>query len=569
MSQQERWDVVLQVLDGPLMAMGEQVYRGPTVRIGANPGPGGVILQGYRGLDARQCTITAYTGGTAAVSPVGTNQVRLAPHANVNWKDIDPITGPEYLSEGCALHIGPVNRGATLRFVECRRLGMWEAGDIRSDVADGVVAGTSKLGQQMAGGRGYGTGVGVGAVPVAYDARKVGKVRASMVPPWLIGCLTLILTSTAVTLMVIPTAAFFLYRPVEALGPIEDQYEFFKSVDISKPPSMDLLRGLEQPMYAFVMEPNLAAAGGNQKGLDNPENWDQRFYRYVTKSVEMHVRQKGLFRQLDNKRVEYAQVTMELRRAKLPEVFAAIPYQESRYNSNMTSWACAKGYWQFMPEVAHRVDTLSDLEFRVRGCRLKGRNETTWNPEGLAPPNTNESPYIEDKQCLIVSCSVDDRTDLRKSTSAAMWTLSKAWNDPDLRASGSAVQATILSHNAGLDDQPYRGGKKRMSNIHPALQKYVTKNGLARGPHFYGDNILCKDHLGNERCGSLLQPETQHYAYNIVAQHFLAVCYYAKEYGEEAAFEPWRQWVIDDSYCEQFKIPSKAEVKSWGAPKSE
>ncbi|MEZ4318029.1 MAG: hypothetical protein R3F61_11015 [Myxococcota bacterium] len=562
MSQQERWDVVLRVLEGPLAAMGEQVYRGPTVRIGANPGPGGVVLQGYRGLDARQCTITAYTGGTAAVSPVGTNQVRLAPHSNVNWKDIDPITGPEYLSEGCALHIGPVNRGATLQFVECRRLGMWETGDIRSDVAEGMVAG-SKLGQQMAGGRGYGSSVGAGAIPTAYDARKVGKVRASFVPPWVLGCLTLIVGSTVVALVTIPTAAFFLVRDVEELGPVEDRYEFFKSVDMTKPPSAELFKGLERPMYHFVMEPNMQVAGPNQSGLDNPEKWDQRFHRYVTKSVEMHVRQKGFFRQLDNKRQEYSTVVKELRRAKLPEVFAAIPYQESRYNSNLTSWACAKGYWQFMPEVALRVEKLSDLEFRVRNCRLKGLNEVTWNPEELAPPNTNSSPYIEDRQCKIVSCAVDDRTDLRKSTLAAIWTLSKAWNDPDIRASGSAVQATILSHNSGYDDQPYRGGRKRATNVLPAVQRWITTNGMAQGPQFYGDNILCKDHQGQERCGSLLMPETQHYAYNIVAQHFLAVCYYAKEYGEDPAFEPWRQFVIDDGYCEQFKIPSKAEVKSW------
>lgn len=564
MSVQERWDVALKILDGPLVAMGEQVYRGPTVRIGANPGPGGVSLQGYRGLDARQCTITAYTGGTAAVSPVGTNQVRLAPHANVNWKDIDPISGPEYLSDGCALHIGPVNRGATLEFVECRRLGMWETGGIRSDVAEGLSS-SSKLGQQMAGG--YGAGVGAGAVPTAYDARKVGKIRASLVPPWVLGCIGLLISSTAVMLVTIPTAAFFLQRDVEELGPIEDQYEFFKSVDISKPPSKELFKGLEQPMYAFVMEPNLERAGANQKGLDNPENWDRRFQQYVTKSVEMHVRQKGFFRQLDKKRQEYGSVVKELRRAKLPEVFAAIPYQESRYNSNMTSIACAKGYWQFMPEVAYRVDTLSSLEFRVRGCRLRGRKEVTWNPTELAPPNTTNSPYIEDKKCMIVSCAVDDRTDLRKSTAAAIWTLNKAWNDPDIAASGSAVQATILSHNSGYNDAPYRGGRRRATNVLPAMKRWTKLNGLAQGPKFYGSNILCKDHNGRDRCGGLLMPETQHYAYNIVAQHFLAVCYYAKEYGEDPAFEPWRQWVIDDGYCERFKIPSKAEIKSWGVKK--
>ncbi len=564
MSQQERWDVVLEILDGPLAHTGEKVYRGPTVRIGANPGPGGVELKGYRGLDARQCTITAYSGGTAAVSPVGTNQVRLAPHPNVNWKDIDPISGPEYLSEGAALHIGPVTRGATLQFVECRRLGMWQGGDIRSDVDAGM--GQSEAGRQLAGG--HGAGVGAGGIPTAYDARRVGRLRTSMTPAWFLGCLTLMLSATAATLLLIPTTAFLLSYEVEELGPREDKYEFFESVDISDGVDKDLFKGLERPLYTFVMEPNMLAAGRNQKGLDNPENWDQRFYQYVAKSVERHVRQKGFFRQLDNKRQEYATVTEELRKADLPDVFAAIPYQESRYGPNMTSFVCAKGYWQFMPEVAHRVGTLSDQDFRVRNCRLAGRSDIKWSPTKLAPPGTRNSPYVaienDVPSCRILSCAIDDRTDLIKSTEAAIYTLGKAWNDPDFRASGSAVQATILSHNSGYNDAPFRNGAVRKTNILPALRAYMSKNGLERGPRFYGDQILCKDHLGRRTCGSQLMPETQHYAYNIVAQHLLAVCYYGKEYSTQIkAFEPWHQWTLDGEYCEQFKIPSKAEVRSW------
>lgn len=558
---QERWDVVVRVLNGPLMSVGEQVYRGPIVRIGANPGPGGVQLTGYRGLDARQCTITAYAGGTAAVSPVGTNQVRLAPHANVNWKDIDPIRGPEYLSDGCALHIGPVGRGATLEFVECRRLGVWQAGEIRSDVAEGMEA-SSALGRQMAGGRGYGGAVGAGGLPVAYDARKVGRLNTSAVPYWFVGCMALVLTTTAVTMITIAGGTLYLQRPVKSLGPVEDRYEYFQSVDMKAAPDPELMEGLRQPFYEFVMALNASRAGSNQRDLDDPEKWDQRFYRYVVKSVEEHVRQRRVFKNLDNKRVEYAQVVMELRKAKLPEVFAAIPYQESRYDGNMVSWACAKGYWQFMPEVAYRVEKLSDIDFRVKNCRLKGQNEVMWNPEGLAPAPTSRSPYIEDNACLIVSCQTDDRTDLRKSTSAAIWTLEKAWNDPDIAASGSAVQATMLSHNSGYNDAPY-GQPKENTNILPVLRSWNQRNGLDQGPQFYGSNILCNDHLQKGRCGGLMMAETQHYAYNIVAQHFLAVCYYSKEYGMEPAFAPWGQYALDESYCKQFKIPSKAEVRGW------
>ena len=124
----QRWDVVLKILDGPLASSDEHVHRGPVVRIGADPGPGGFRLDGYRGLDGRHATIPAYDGGSATCAPIGTNQVRMAPHSNVSWKDIDPMGGPEYLSEGCCLHLGPVGRGVTLEFVQCRKLGVWSSG---------------------------------------------------------------------------------------------------------------------------------------------------------------------------------------------------------------------------------------------------------------------------------------------------------------------------------------------------------------------------------------------------------------------------------------------------------
>ncbi|MEM6930880.1 MAG: hypothetical protein AAF602_28355, partial [Myxococcota bacterium] len=67
----------MSVLHGPLASAGEQVLRGPVVRIGAQPGPGGFALRGYRGLDERQCVITAYGQGDTQVAPVGRNQVRI------------------------------------------------------------------------------------------------------------------------------------------------------------------------------------------------------------------------------------------------------------------------------------------------------------------------------------------------------------------------------------------------------------------------------------------------------------------------------------------------------------
>src|SRR5688572_1559888 len=105
-STQERWDVVLKFHDGPLYYQGEVVCRGPVVRLGARPGPGGLVLDGYRGLDERQAVITAYDGGTVAIAPVGHNQVRVAPHGNVDWEALQTLKGPVYLSPGDVFHLG-------------------------------------------------------------------------------------------------------------------------------------------------------------------------------------------------------------------------------------------------------------------------------------------------------------------------------------------------------------------------------------------------------------------------------------------------------------------------------
>ena len=135
MSSQERWDVVLRVLSGPLELEGDIVCRGPVVRMGARPGPGGLNLKDYRGLDDRQAVISAYDGATVSLAPVGTNQVRMAPHPNVDWNELQPLRNPAYLTDGCAFHLGPPGRGVTIQFIEARRLGVWEQNRILSDAA--------------------------------------------------------------------------------------------------------------------------------------------------------------------------------------------------------------------------------------------------------------------------------------------------------------------------------------------------------------------------------------------------------------------------------------------------
>jgi len=554
-SQQERWDVVLKLLNGPMKGVGEQKLRGPVIRLGANPGPGGVQLAGYRGLDARQCVITAYTGGSASVAPVGTNQIRLAPHSNVNWRDIDPINGPEYLTPHCALHLGPVGRCATIEFVRCEKFGQWQEGQLASEAAD--VPGEV--------GRGDPTRPN-GPVPASYDARRVGMVRSSMVPLWFLGCMTT-MSGVTVALLVLIGAFRLLIVQRQAPGPVEEGMEFYQSVDASTFSEQDelLLQGLEQGYHAFVVTPNIEAAGSMAKPeWEQISHFDPMFMRFVTKSVDKHLSSWSFFRRLDAVHVEYAKVVLSMRKAGLPEVFAAIPYQESRYKASMTSPACAEGYWQFMPETALRVDRQSGQSFRVRNCSFIGSPDAKWTPTDIAaPPNVyKNADYIRDRRCIIDTCAIDDRKNLDKSTAAAAWTLAEAWNDPVLAESGSAVQLVITSHNAGYDDARFGPKYSKRFNVKPAYQRWVKKNGESQGVFFTGQNIRCPNWDDRSPCGAAYMAETQHYAYNIVAQHLLAVCYYARNYGENPAFTPWRKYVSSDGYCDAMDIPTNEEVRS-------
>lgn len=558
MTQQERWDVVLKVLNGPLAASGEQVVRGPVVRLGANPGPGGLKLGGYRGLDARQATITAYTGGTASVAPVGTNQVRLAPHPNVNWSEIDPIGGPEYLSPGAAVHLGPVGRGATVEFVECRRLGQWQEGRLASDVAEvqggAAVRASAYQGAMQA----------TRHLPAAYDARRVGRIQSSYAPFWFLGCAFLLSTAAGSVILALGLA-LIVRRNITKLGPVEEGVEFYDHIDLAIDEVDPLLyEGLHQAFFKFVMEPNIAAAEAESRGFEKPETWDTRFFEYTTASVNKHVQSWAFFTRLESVHVEYAKVVLATRKAGLPEVFAAIPYQESRYQPSITSEVCAEGYWQFMPEVAYRLGTLNGMDFRVANCTFRGAPSVLWSPTELAPPRgvRENGPYMDAGQCMIERCQIDDRKDLEKSTAAALFTLGEAWKDPLLAGSLSNVQLTISSHNAGYDDGRFGDRYKKRVNIKPAYASWIASHGESAGIQFVGQQIRCPGtgaELGT--CDSALAAETQHYAYTIVAQHILAVCYYAKNYGEEAAFQPWRVYVGDEGYCKAFKIPSKDEVR--------
>jgi len=536
---QERWDVKLQFLNGPLRFQDLPPARGPVVRLGANPGPGGVRLTGYRGVDDRQAVITVYDGAHISIAPVGVNQVRVATHQNVNWSELLPIQKRADLAPGSVVHLGPPNRGCTFMFVEARRLGDWQKQQIVTldEQAQALAAGAGTI--DATGGR----------------------------PWWFLPSLLAITLLT--TVGVIVSQLGILKPKAPPLGPEadgEERYQRFTYAEMKKANLEGLSgEGIDQAFDAWVMRPNVDASGHEQLSL--PQNWDPVFLQWTTAAVAWHARAWRFWGRLEGAESEYRTVVRMLRDAGLPEVFAAIPYQESGYTASANSPVCALGWWQFMPEVALRA------KMKVSSCHF--RDKTVWSPKGVIPVKgvLKNAPYVQrtpdSVRCKITRCDVDQRTDLDLSTQGAIELLSEAWNDPELRQSGAAVQATILSHNAGYDDARFseKKGERRPMNILPAYRRHLAKEKVEFDPHFYGKNITC---IGDEvhdimqtnnRCDGVLANQTQHYAYSIVAQHILAACYYGKNYGSEKVWSDYRSLTIGDGYCTTLTVPTSAEVK--------
>jgi len=539
---QERWDVQLRFLNGPLAFGGVRTERGPVVRIGANPGPGGLKTAGYRGIDDRHAVITCYDGGTVSIAPVGGNPVRVGPNEYVTWSELQPIQKPVNLSEGNAIHLGPLARGCTMEFVTAQRLGVWEQGRIASGVPQVAVD------------------IGDAANP------DMGTLDPGTgVPKWFIPIMVCLFMFTIAGVGLKMFGHLIAGTP-DPLGVSLEGVEYISSVDLTEPLEPHLVEGLNEPFAAFVMSHN-AELSGDPRLLSDPSQWDQRFLENVTRSFKAHGRMRAFWKRLDVIRKDYGYVVRELRQERLPEVFAGIPYQESRYTSKITSKACAEGYWQFLPEPAKRAN------IEVSACRFKGTDQY-WTPTRLVPviQVMKRAPYIDsaNQKCRISSCKVDERQDLKVSTRGAIFSLREAYDDRIFQRSGAAVQLTILSHNAGYDNSRYEERRVNWVNILPAYKKFLKKNKLNKAPDFYGENLTCgslrEEDLASmsATCGGVLWNHTQHYAYNIVAQHFLAVCYYAKNYANENSFEPWKQWARGNNYCEQLiEVPTKEEVAKW------
>ncbi len=531
---QERWDVVIQFLDGPMGMQGEKVFRGPVVRMGANPGPGGVQLQGYRGLNGRHAVITAYDGGSVAIDAVGNAQVRVAPHANLDWADVDVLHSAVYLNDGDTVHLGAPGRGATFQFVRAQRLGVWEERRILSDAAQ--------------------------ATPEVQPTNIEELSTQGGIPTWFIGGIVLVglVTVGAVLAVLIKINT----REIAGLGPVDEGVEYYDLVPMTVEVNSELRDGLQQPFEDFIMSYNAKAAGWPEIS-NKPGKWDQKLIDQVTRTYQLTATGWSFWKRLEQVESDYAEVVRALQKAGMPEVMAAIPYQESRYRSEIHSPVCAQGFWQFMPEVGNR------LGLEVRDCSFRGSN-VVWSPTALAPPNNvrKRAQYVsydaekDETTCKIKKCVVDERTDLLLSTEAAIKALREAYEDPELRDSGAAVQLAITSHNCGYDDSRFQERVKK-SNVLHAYRKYLGDKSLNQGPYFLGDTLTCTEsNFKNDFCGGYIPGESQHYTPGVIAVHFLAVCYYGLNYGHEVAFRDWKRYVRGDGYCTQTAVPDAETVRA-------
>lgn len=549
-----RWDVVLRMRSSPSGPEAEVVKRGPAVVLGTQPGAGGLALSGGRGVAGRHCTITARGPGDVVLTPIGDNPVRVAPYAEVRWEDLEPIRGPVALSPGAALHLGtPGPRGVTVIFDSVRDLGVQAAERLTSDASEDLA---------------------LSRPPDSYDAVRtrpsVGRVIAGALPDGRFQVAVVAMLGLAASLVVVATV-WLLVRVT--LPPAEPPAYFWKEVQVADwDPDTVMHAGFDAPIYDFVVAWNRRYARGfdhPELSADDPSKWDPRFFGAVVDSVHRWSRRKQLFKRFDEIREPYAAVVSMLRSEGLPEVLAAVPMTESCYMSDVWSSCCARGYWQFMPEFGARFrddPAWSDVGVDVRECRYRDApGSRTYTPDDKAPPPMAcaRAGYVSAGACNLSDCAVDFRTDLARSTRVAMSTLGEALNDPTLAASGAAVQIAIASHHAGYDDRPwYDDDTKKPWNLLPAYERWFAARGeRVPLPHFYGDAMRCPGRgEPSEGCQSYMVQRTQGYAVRVIAQHLMAVCYYAKNYPETAVFQRWTAYTGEGGFCEELDIPTPASL---------
>ena len=308
----------------------------------------------------------------------------------------------------------------------------------------------------------------------------------------------------------------------------------------------------------YLTRPNAAAAAWPELETDASLR-DARLLERVAAEVESLGRDERFWRQIEKVVEPYHQVLQAVRAAGLPEVTAAIPYHEALFHSKAVSPVCAAGPWQLMPEVARRVGV------EVRDCVVEGAAEA-WSPtRGIpAPGGAQSSVYVAKEggpRCLLRGCAVDERTDLAQSTRGALALLTEAWEHPLVRASGAAVQATVLSYNLGLDDARFEEKADSSVNLVPAYTAHLAAVGQDRDPLFVGRNLTCvganSDEAGvSGTCGGHITNQAQHYVHTVIAVHMLASCYYARHHAELPGFAAGREALLaEGGPCAGLPVP--------------
>ena len=215
-------------------------YKGPVIRLGRDPGPDGIALTQFRGVAAHHATITAYDGQSVQITAIGAHIVRVASHMNEDWSQVQPINGNVYLNDGDIIHLGTLNRGCRLKFITCKPL-EWRQSQL--------VALNENTEQEL----------------VYHDFKPLQVSTRGDVPKWFI--ITILATACVVMGVVIGIYFDSSRDPIAAFGPIYEEYNHYKVIDIYKELPKPILNGYKEPFRAFVMTPNVEAAGFT--GLDD------------------------------------------------------------------------------------------------------------------------------------------------------------------------------------------------------------------------------------------------------------------------------------------------------------
>ncbi|MCB9668479.1 MAG: hypothetical protein H6736_24625 [Alphaproteobacteria bacterium] len=316
----------------------------------------------------------------------------------------------------------------------------------------------------------------------------------------------------------------------------------------------ELAHALRAPVEAFVVAPDRMVSG---QPLGEPQK-DTGFHADVTRAFEAHARRRTVYAALERHVDAWEHVLGAVRAQGLPDVLAAVPYELTVYGEAADATSCRAGPWDLTPEEAHRASTVHGAPTLLRDCRLDG-SPASWSPSELATPWLHQAAWwdTEAGSCRLGPCAIDRRGDLDVSTLAGLALLREAWDHPDLRATGSAVQLTLAARVAGTDDS--RWGRQRSLNLVPAVRHDQSKG--FPGTTIVGRNRLCADPTSTTRCGSVFHARAQHAPAATVGVHLVAVCYYAQEHGDRPVFAAWRPWLGD--YCRTIVVPHRNEVLAW------